>query len=159
MSCPSNASCTHNSASEGIGCSRGGLTTKIHAVVDANNQPLHFAITGGQQHGSLAAYALLEGLPNGGMVLTDKAYDAAEIKVFVSSRGGWANIPPRRNRREPICFSPYLYRHRNHVERLFNRIKHSRRIATRYEKHAVNFLASVKLTAIRLWLRVYESTS
>lgn len=153
------ASCTQNSVSEGFGRSRGGLTTKIHAVVDANGLPLHVAITDGQQHDSLAACALLEGLPSGGMVLADKAYDAAEIRTFVSSRGGWANIPPRRNRRDPICFSPYLYRHRNHVERFFNRIKHCRRIATRYEKRAANFLAFVKLAAIRLWLRVYESTA
>jgi transposase len=128
-------------------------------VVDANGLPLHVAITGGQQHDSLAARALLEGLPRGGMVLAYKAYDAAEIRAFVSSRGGWGNIPPRRNRRDPICFSPFLYRHRNHVERFFNRIKHCRHIATRYEKHAENFLAFVKIAAIRLWLRVYESAS
>nr|WP_197435126.1 transposase [Nitratireductor arenosus] len=61
---------------------------------------------------------------------------------------------PAKNRRDPICFSPYLYRHRNYVERLLNQIKHCRRIAMRYEKHAANFLAFVKLAAIRLWLRV-----
>lgn len=153
------ASCIQNSAGEGFGRSRGGLTTKIHAVVDANGLPLHVAITGGQQHDSLEARALLEGLEKGGMVLADKAYDATEIRKIVSMRGGWANIPPRRNRRDPICFSPYLYRHRNHVERFFNRIKHCRRVATRYEKLAANFLAFVKFAAIRLWLRVYESKS
>jgi transposase len=153
------ASCIQNNDSEGFGRSRGGLTTKIHAVVDANGLPLQVMITGGQQHDSLMALALLEGLPSGGMVLADKAYDATEIRTFVSSRGGWANIPPRRTRRDPICFSPYLYRHRNHVERFFNRMKHCRRIATRYEKHAANFLAFVKLAAIRLWLRVNESTA
>ena len=92
------------------------------------------------------------------MVLADKAYDAVQISAFVSSRGGWANIPPRGNRRDPICFSPYLYRNRNLVERFFNRIKQYRRIATRYEKRAA-FLAFVKLAAIRLWLQIYESTS
>ena len=153
------ASCVPNSLGEGFGRSRGGLTTKIHAVVDANGLPLHITITGGQQHDTLMASALLEGVPNGGMVLADKAYDAAEIRTFVSSRGAWANIPPRRNRRDPVCFSPRLYRHRNQVERFFNRIKHCRRIATRYEKHAVNFLAFIKLAAIRLWLRVNESVS
>lgn len=74
-------------------------------------------------------------------------------------RGAWANIPPKRNRTKPICFSPYLYRERNQVERFFNRIKHCRRIATRYEKLATNYLAFVKLASIRLWLRVNESTS
>lgn len=153
------ASCIPNSAEEAIGCSRGGMSTKIHAVVDAKGLPLHVAITGGQQHDSLAAHTLLVDLPSGGMVLADKAYDATEIRTFVSSRGGWANIPPRRNRRDPICFSAHLYRDRNHVERFFNRIKHCRRISTRYEKHAANFLAFVKLAAIRLWLRAYESTA
>lgn len=74
-------------------------------------------------------------------------------------RGGWANIPPRRNRRDPICFSPCLYRHRNHVERFFNRIKQCRRVASRYEKQVANVLAFVKLAAIQLWLSVNESTA
>ncbi|MBG6147631.1 hypothetical protein IWQ51_005786 [Labrenzia sp. EL_142] len=52
------------------------------------------------------AHALLEGLPSSGMVLADKAYDATEIRTITSLRGGWANIPPRRNRRGPICFNP-----------------------------------------------------
>ncbi|WP_417668151.1 IS5 family transposase [Roseibium sp.] len=116
-------------------------------------------MTGGQQHDSLMARARLEGLPSGEMVLADKAYDATEIRTFVRLRGGWANIPTRRNQRDPICLSPYLYRHRNHVERFLNRMKHCRRIATRYEKHATNFLAFVKLAAIRLWLRVNASTA
>jgi transposase len=68
------------------------------------------------------------------------------------------NIPPRCNRNEPICFSPYLYRARNLVERFFNRIKQCRRIATRYDKLAANYLAFVQLASIRLWLRVNEST-
>jgi transposase len=150
------ATCIQNDAGEVFGRSRRGLTTKIHAAVDVNGLPLQVAITGGQQHDSQAARALLEGLPSGAMVLADKAYDATEIRRFVSSHEGWANIPHRRNRRDPICFSPYLCRDRNQVERFFNRIKHCRRIATRYEKRAANFLAFVKLAAIRLWLRVYE---
>lgn len=153
------ASCTRDSAGQSFGRSRGGLTTKIHAVVDANGLPLDLSISGGQQHDSLAAPELLASTPKGGMVLADKAYDSNEIRSFVASRGGWANIPPRQNRREPVCFSPYLYRHCNHVERFFNRIKHCRRIATRYEKHATNFLAFIKLAAIRLWLGVYASTA
>jgi transposase len=82
------------------------------------------------------------------------------IRAFARSDGGWANIPPRRSRRDPICFSPFLYyRARNRVERFFNRIKHCRRIATRYDKLAENFLAFIKLAAIRLWVQVNESTA
>lgn len=93
------------------------------------------------------------------MLLADKAYDADAIRAFARSDGGWANIPPRRTRRDPICFSPFRYRERNRVERFFNRIKHCRRIATRYEKLAENFLAFVKLAAIRLWVRINQSTA
>ena len=75
----------------------------------------------------------------------------------VRATGAWANIPPKRNRKEPICFSPCLYSARNLVERLFNKIEQCRRIATRYDKLAANYLAFIKLAAIRIRLRVYES--
>lgn len=84
-------------------------------------------------------------------------YDADWIRALVNQQGAWANIPPKRNRKEPICFSPYLHRARNLVERLFNKIKQCRRIATRYDKLAANYLAFIKLPAIRIWLRAYES--
>ena len=77
---------------------------------------------------------------------------------FARQKGAWANLPPKRNRIEPICFSTYLYRARNLVEWFFNKIKQCRRIATRYDKLAANYLAFVKLASIRLWLRAYEST-
>ena len=64
----------------------------------------------------------------------------------------------RRNRKDPICFSPYLYRARNLIERFFNKIKQRRRVATRYDKLAANYLAFIQLASIRLWLRVYECT-
>jgi transposase len=101
---------------------------------------------------------LLAGLQPQSMLLADRAYDADWIRVLVSQQGAWTNVPPKRNRKEPICFSRYLYRARNLVERFFNKIKHCRRTATRYDKLAANYLAFVKLAAIRIWLRDYEST-
>ena len=71
--------------------------------------------------------------------------------------GAAPNIPDRVNRKHRHCFSKVLYKQRNHVERFFNRIKHFRRVATRFEKHAANYLAMIKLAAIRIWLRVNES--
>ena len=65
------------------------------------------------------------------------------------SKAAWANIPPKRNRKDPSCFSPYLYRAR--------KIKQCRRVATRYDKLAANYLAFVKLASIRIWLRANES--
>ncbi len=86
------------------------------------------------------------------MLLADRAYDADWIREHAIEKGAWANIPPKSNRNSPICFSPYLYRARNPVERFFNRIKQSRRVATRYDKLAANYLAFVQLASIRIWL-------
>jgi transposase len=87
------------------------------------------------------------------MLIADKGYDANALREAVRERKAWANIPPKANRRDPICFSKHLYKARNLVERFFNRIKQFRRIATRYDKLAENFLAAVKLPAVRVWLR------
>ena len=93
------------------------------------------------------------------MLLADRGYDADWIREFAMKKGAWANIPPKSNRNDPICFSPYLYRARNRVERFFNRIKQCRRVATRYDKLAASYLAFVQLASIRLWLAaVNEST-
>ena len=81
------------------------------------------------------------------------------VRTLVNQQGALANIPPKRNRKEPICFSPYLYRGRNLVERFFNEIQQCRRIATRYDKRAANHLAFITLAAIRIWLRAYESAA
>jgi transposase len=83
--------------------------------------------------------------------------------IGLAAKGGLPAIypsalPPKRNRKEPICFGPYLYRARNLVERFFNKIKQCRCVATRYDKLAANYPAFVKLAAIRIWLRAYEST-
>jgi len=150
--------CIRRDEAHCTGRSRGALTTKIHAVVDGQDLPVQLALSPGQEHDSLIAVKLLSSLHSPGLVLADKAYDSDAIRKFVQDSGAWANIPPRSNRKNPICFGPHLYRDRNRVERFFNRIKQCRRIATRYEKLAENFLAFIKLAAIRLWLRFYEST-
>jgi len=153
------ASCIKKRESNCTGRSRGGLTTNIHAVVDAKGLPLRLALSAGQDHDSLLARDLLTELRYNGMLLADRAYDSDATRELVRQRGTWASIPPQRNRKNPICFSRHVYRDRNHVERFFNRIKHCRRIATRYDKLAANFLAFIKLAAIRLWLGLHESTS
>jgi transposase len=151
--------CIANNSGQHIGRSRGGLTSKIHVVVDGNGLPVQLGLTGGQVHDNRLCSVLLRRLPRRARLLADRAYDADWIRAFVTEQGAWANIPPKRNRKGPICFSPYLYRDRNLVERFFNKIKQCRRVATRYDKLAANYLAFVKLACIRLWLRVYESTS
>jgi transposase len=128
-------------------------------VTDGRGLPVRLAITPGQQHDATVAVDLLDDMKAGQMLLADKAYDAGWIREMVSERGAWANIPPRFNRKDPICFSPYLYKARNQIERFFNKLKYFRRIATRYDKLGSTFLAMVKLAAIRLKLRAYESTA
>jgi len=142
-----------------LGRSRGGLTTKIHALVDHQGRPIRVKLTAGQESDIASAPAMLADLPKGAMLLADKGYDANALRAAVSTQDAWANIPPKTNRKDPICFSPYLYKARNLIERFFNKIKHYRRIATRYDKLAENYLAALKLVAVRIWLRGNESTS
>jgi transposase len=101
----------------------------------------------------------LRDIRKGQMVPPDKAYDADWLRDMVTEQGGWANIPPKSNRRSAVCFSPWLYRQRNLIERFFNKLKYYRRIATRYDKLGSTFLAMTKLACIRLRLRHYESTA
>jgi len=101
-----------------IGRSRGGLTTKIHAVTDEHGLPVKLSISEGQLHDIKAAEELLEHMRQGQMLLADRAYDADWLRDFIYQRGAWANIPPKSNRKNPVCFSPFLYKARNQVERL-----------------------------------------
>jgi len=142
-----------------LGRSRGGLTTKIHAVVDGQGLPIRLSLTAGQSHDGQVADELLDHVGAGTIVLADKAYDADRIRASLREKGAFANIPPKANRRSKPYFSTWLYRERNLIERFFSKLKHFRRIATRYDKLAENFLAMVQLASMRLWLRVYESTA
>jgi len=150
--------CVAGTGEQHMGRSRGGLTSKVHAVVDANGPPVRLALTPGEAHDNRLCPVLLAGLRPRTMLLADHGYDADWIGALVNQQGARANIPPEQNRKEPICFSPYLYRARNFVERFFNKIKQCRRVATRYDKLAANYLAFIKLASIRIWLRAYEST-
>ena len=92
-------------------------------------------------------------MPEGATLLGDKGYDSNAIREIAAKRNCWANIPNRSNRQKRFAFSPWLYRQRNLVERFFNHLKQFRGIATRYDKHAANYLAAVKLICVRLWCR------
>jgi transposase len=142
-----------------MGRSRGGLTTKIHALVDANGLPVALKLTEGQAHDGRSAEGMLDGLEAGQVLLADRAYDSDQLRQTMKARGAWANVKPLARRIDKPAFSPFLYRYRNLVERFFNKLKHFRAVATRYEKHAANYLALVKLAAARIWMRVYESVS
>jgi transposase len=115
--------CIARNQRQSMGRSRGGLTSKIHAVVDGNGLPVRLALSPGEAHDVRLAGKLLSRLKSGSMLLADRGYDADWIRELAMKKGAWANIPPKSNRSDPICFSPYLYRARNQVERSFNRIE------------------------------------
>lgn len=133
------------------------ILKRAAAIADTRGPPVRFALTTGDARDNHLVLTLLSALKSGAMLLSDRGFDADWIRTFVSQHGAWANISPRQNRKEAICFSP-LYRARNLVERFFNKIKQCRRVATRYDKLAVIYLACLQLASIRLWLRANEST-
>jgi transposase len=110
-------------------------------------------ITGGNVADCTAGATLLDRLPDCAVVHADKGYDANALRQKIQEHGALANIPPKANRKWKNCFSPFLYRNRNAIERTFCRLKDFRRIATRYDRNAVNFLAAVCLAAtVCYWL-------
>ena len=142
-----------------MGRSRGGLTTKIHALVDACGLPIHLKLTEGQAHDGRSADDMFESIAEGNILLADRAYDSNRLRDAMTERGAWANVRAMPHRLDPPAFSKWLYRQRNLVERFFNKLKHFRAVATRYDKRDDNYLASVKLASIRIWLRFNESVA
>jgi transposase len=142
-----------------MGRSRGGLTTKIHALVDANGLPIVLKLTEGQAHDGTSATDMLEDLGRDQILLADRAYDSDRLRNDLAERGAWANIKPMPGRKNIPAFSSFLYRYRNLVERFFNKLKHFRAVATRYDKNPENYLARVKLASARIWMRFNESVA
>ena len=136
-----------------MGRSRGGLTTKIHALVDANGMPIALKLTEGQAHDGRSAADMLGDIGPGQTLLADRAYDSDALRQEIAQRGAWANIKPLARRTKTPAFSRFLYRYRNLIERFFSKLKHCRAIATRFEKHDANYLALVKLAAARISMR------
>lgn len=117
------------------------------------------ALSEGQAYDGHYAKSLLNDLPPKAMVLADRAYDADAIRKLIAEQNAWANIPPMPQRRLKPVFSKNLNKRRNLVERFFNKLKHFRAVATRYDKDPENYLAGVKLASIRIWLRFNESVT
>jgi len=141
-----------------VGRSRGGLTTKIHARVDAKGRPVCLLISPGNDHDIVYAETLLDGLDRGTIVIADKGYDADRVRSCIRHHGAIPNIPNRSNRTRKHRWRKAIYRERNLVERFFNKLKQFRRIATRYDKLGATFFAFIQLAVIRISLRSIEST-
>jgi transposase len=137
---------------QAIGHSRGGLSTKIHALVDALGNPLAFLLTPGQTHDLAGADALLP-LMTADRLIADKAFDAdRRVRQPLAAAGKSVVIPPRDHRRTVPDFDPELYKARHLIENFFCKLKQFRAIATRYDKTARNFLAAIHLAAAIIWL-------
>jgi transposase len=121
-------------------------------LADALGRPLRFILTGGQAHDLVAAPALLEGM-EGSAVIADKAYDASTFRQIIADAGMVAVIPSKRSRKVPIPHDAKLYKARNRIERCFNKLKHFRRFATRFDRRPIHFLAFIHLAAAMLWMR------
>jgi transposase len=136
---------------QAVGRSRGGRNTKIHALADAKGRLIAILLTGGEAHDCPLAERLIDRVEEAERLLGDKAYDSAELRQELEQRGTKPVIPNRSNRKRPFRFSKRLYKLRWRVEAAFNRLKDFRRIATRYDKLARNYLASVCLVAALVW--------
>ncbi len=129
---------------QALGRSRGGLTTKLYLAVDDAGRPLRLIATEGQVSDITCANELVEHL-RAGAVIADKGYDSNAFVERIRATRAKAVIPSRSNRKTKRSYSRVLYRTRNIVERFFSRIKHFRRVATRYDKLAGNYLAFASL--------------
>jgi transposase len=139
---------------QALGRSRGGFSTKLHLRCDARGLPLALVLTPGEAHETRAFADLVEDLAAGTRCLIgDMGYDADWLRQELLLRGVLPVIPPNPVRKKPAPLDRELYRLRNRVERLVNRLKQFRAVATRYDKTAESYLALVQLAASRLWLR------
>jgi transposase len=127
-------------------------------VVDQRGLPVRVVLSQGQASDKAYVGELLDGLPVAGHVVADRGYDAQAIVEHIQARGSTAHIPTQRDRKVQRSVEPAIYRERNLVERFFNRLKHFRRLATRFDKLARNFLAAIHLAAARLWMRFESRT-
>jgi transposase len=147
-------------AAEALRLRPGAFTSKIHARCDGQRRPLGFILTGGEVSDYRAVRALLNiPVPTPKAMLADKGYDGDAVREALLLRGILPIIPPKANRREPAASDFHRYRDRIQVERLFNRLRQLRRIATRYDKTALSFTSFLSLAAAKLWLKHYVNTT
>ena len=136
---------------EAVGKSRGGLSTKIHAAVDALGNPVRLLLTAGQASEYGQANGLIEGF-DAEYVLADKGYDSDDFIEAIAASGAEAVVPPRKSRNEQREYDREWYKERNLVERLSQKLKHLRRIGTGYEKLKRNYQAMLFLVSSMTWL-------
>ncbi|PPD44724.1 MAG: hypothetical protein CTY16_11560 [Methylobacter sp.] len=139
---------------EALGRSKGGFTTKLHAITDALGNPIDFILTAGQASDVGQADALLQLTPAGAKaLLADKGYDSDAFIQAIQDKGMQAVIPPRSNRIAPRGCDWFVYKERHLIECFFGKIKHYRRVFSRFEKLAINHMGFVRFVSTLIWLR------
>ena len=122
------------------------MSTKVHAATDALGNPVRFILTGGERNDITQIEPLLDGL-KARHVLADKGYDGQRAMTAIAAAGASPVVPRRRTTAQWRSFDAVLYKDRNLIERFFNKIKHFRRIATRYDKLTRNYASFLNLVA------------
>jgi transposase len=137
---------------QALGRSRGGFSTKIHIAVDALGNPLRLLLTAGQRHDSPQAARLIENFEPLALI-ADKGYDSDELIESVMACGIEAVIPPKKSRLVQREYDVHLYRERHLIECFINKIKHYRRVFSRFDKLSKNYLGFLSFVSALVWLR------
>jgi transposase len=144
---------------EALGRSRGGFSTKIHARCDEQGRPLGFTLTPGETHDTKGFPILMRMIDDRiRALIADRGYDSNAIREALHDANIEPVIPSRSNRKQPLSFNRETYKLRNRIERMFNKLKNWRRIATRYDKSASSFLAFVTVASVKQWLPFVHET-
>lgn len=133
-----------------MGRLRGGLTARIHTLIDAWCLPIALKFTEGQAHDGRSAPYTLAGVGKGQILLADRAYDSGALHQALRSRGVWVHKKPMLNRKNVLAFSDFLYRHSYPGERFFKKLSYFRSVATRYNKRPEQCLADGNLASVRI---------
>lgn len=135
----------------GIGRTKGGRNTKLHAVCDEKGRPCVLLLTPGNVHDCKVAQLCIEAIAPSKHLVADKGYDSQALREWLQDRGTEPVIPPRKNRTIQYDYDRAIYKQRNVVERMFCRLKDWRRIATRFDRNVKTFMGAVCIAAAVIW--------
>lgn len=139
-------------AEQALGRSRGGFSTKIHVTVDGLGNPLRLYLTAGERHDIIKAHDLIVDL-DFEYVLADRGYSVQAFAEEIIVNGAEPVIPPKKNAKQPHAYDTWRYRERHLVECFIGKIKHFRRIFSRFDKLARRYLGFLHFTCVLIWLR------
>jgi transposase len=139
-------------AEQALGRSRGGFSTKIHVTVDGLGNPLRLRLTAGQRHDIIRASDMIADL-DFEYIIADRSYGALDFRDEIVAHGAEPVIPPKKNAKEPHEYDAWRYRERHLIECFIGKIKHFRRVFSRFDKLARRYLGFLQLTSTLIWLR------